>query len=101
LDTVTSIFLPRSSKSLLPVPQEELCGPVIFSVVNFHHFAIKKIKLKTNILSQIPCFERSGQKRKILKSPKIAKSQHNCQKYERVLKIFHFHILNIAEFGYI
>jgi hypothetical protein len=46
LDTVTSICLPRSSKSLLPVPQEELCGPVIFSVVNFHHFAKKKKKKK-------------------------------------------------------
>jgi hypothetical protein len=61
---------------LLPVPQEELCGPVIFPVVNFHHFAKKKEKRKrkskTKILSQIPCFERSAQKTKILKSPKVA-----------------------------
>jgi len=33
---------------LLPVPQEELCGPVIFPVVNFHHFAKKKKKEKEN-----------------------------------------------------
>jgi hypothetical protein len=66
-----------------------------------HYSSTNITKLEKNSLSQIPCFERSGQKRKILKSPKIAKSQHNCLEYERVFKIFHFHILNIAEFGYI
>jgi hypothetical protein len=32
---------------------------------------------------------------------KIIKVCHNCVQYERVPKIFYFHILNIAKFGYI
>jgi hypothetical protein len=51
-----------------------------------------------NMLSQIPCFWKKWSKNENFD---IAKSRHNCLKYERVLKILYFHILNIAEFGYI
>jgi hypothetical protein len=59
--------------------------PVIFLMANFSHFA-KYILKNLYILSQIP-FE-------LLYFGQIC---HNCLQYERVLKIFYFHILKIAK----
>jgi hypothetical protein len=44
---------------------------------------------KKNIRSQIPSFYKGK------------KNRHNCLQYEKALKIFYFHILNVAKFGYV
>jgi hypothetical protein len=59
---------------------------MIFLVVNFCHFEEKNYGKK---LSQLFNFFWT-------KPP-----PHNCLEYDRVLKISYFHILNIANFGYI
>jgi len=61
----------------------------------YQNFAI----LWKNILLQVPCLlEFSFPKKNSLQ---IYKNHHNCLQYERVLKNFYFHILNIAKFGQI
>jgi hypothetical protein len=37
--------------------------------------------------------------RKFLNFQNNSKQRHNCLRYERALKIFYFHILNMANFG--
>ncbi len=52
---------------------------------------------KMNMISQIPCFLK---KKKVIKKnlyKKITTIAYNM--YERVLKIFYVHILNIIKFG--
>ncbi len=62
--------------------------------VNFSDFA-KKI-LQKNILSQIPLFlGKTIIKKKTTK--KIVTITYN--RYARVIKILHFHVLNITKFG--
>jgi hypothetical protein len=57
----------------------------IFLIVNFCHF--EKNIMEKNYLTYFFNF--------------LAKTPHNCLEYDRVLKISYFHILNIANFGYI
>jgi hypothetical protein len=59
--------------------------PVIFLLAKFCHFA-KYILKKLYILLQIP-----------FKNIYFGQNCHNCLQYEKVLKIFYFHILKIAK----
>jgi hypothetical protein len=62
------------------------CEALIIFVANFHHFAKKKKGKK--ILSQILCLNKI-----------ITRYCHNCLQYERVLKVFYFHILDITKYS--
>jgi hypothetical protein len=48
---------------------------------------------KKKLCHKFPIYKKFHQKTNFL----IPKNCHNCLQYERVLKIFYFHILNIAE----
>ncbi len=51
---------------------------------------------KRMICRKFPVFSN---RQKQTKRKQIAKNRHNCLKYESVLQIFYFHILNLAKFG--
>jgi hypothetical protein len=67
-----------------------------FLIVNLH-FCVKNI-LKRNIPSQIPCLKRKTTKKRKF-CFKIPPKLSEFLLFESMLKIFHFHILNIAKFG--
>jgi hypothetical protein len=62
-----------------------------FLIVNLH-FCVK------NIPSQIPCLKRKTTKKRKF-CFKIPPKLSEFLLFESMLKIFHFHILNIAKFG--
>ncbi len=72
------------------------CKTMIFQVANLYHLVKRKNSDKRNILLPIPCFLREI----LLKKRNFHfKNHHIYLQYERVLKIFQFHILNITKFG--
>jgi hypothetical protein len=48
---------------------------------------------------KFPVLKTKIAKKKKQFKKKIAKNRHNCRQYERLLKVFCFHILNIAKIG--
>jgi hypothetical protein len=71
-----------------------MAAPLIYFVGIFRYFAKRFFKKEYSVTKSM-FFPK---KKTFTKKPKeIAKSCHNFLKYESVLKIFNFHILNITK----
>jgi hypothetical protein len=68
-------------------------------VPNFRHFAVNYFE-KGMSCDKFPVFfkEKKFLEKKKKNPKKIARNHHYRLKYERVLEILYFHILNIANF---
>jgi hypothetical protein len=68
---------------------------VILFVANFPCFANFFYK-KSIFHHKLPVSKEKNSQKELTFFAKLC---HNCSQYERVLKIFYFHILNIVNFG--